>query len=45
MIKKHKKEFLGVIASEARRMARLVTDLLELSRIDNNKKESKKRNI
>ena len=36
------KEFLGVIASEARRMARLVTDLLELSRLDNNKKNIKK---
>lgn len=36
------KEFLGVIASEARRMAKLVTDLLELSRIDNNKKRTKK---
>ncbi len=36
------KEFLGVIATEARRMARLVTDLLELSRIDNNKKKVKK---
>ena len=36
------KEFIGVIASEARRMARLVTDLLELSRIDNNKKKVKK---
>ena len=36
------KEFLGVIASEARRMARLVTDLLELSRIDSNKKRIKR---
>ena len=36
------KEFIGVIASEARRMARLVTDLLELSRIDSNKKKVQK---
>ena len=33
MIKKHKKEFLGVIASEARRMAKLVTDLLDTFKI------------
>ena len=39
---KTQKEFLGVIASEAKRMARLVTDLLELSRIDSNKKRLKK---
>lgn len=37
--KETQKEFLQVISSEARRMARLVTDLLELSRIDNNKKK------
>ena len=39
---KTQKEFLGVIAGEARRMAKLVTDLLELSRIDNNKKKVNK---
>ncbi len=39
---KTQKEFLGVIASEARRMAKLVTDLLELSRIDSNRKRIKK---
>ena len=39
---KTQKEFLGVISAEAKRMARLVTDLLELSRIDSNKKKIKK---
>ena len=39
---KTQKEFLGVIATEARRMARLVTDLLELSRMDSNRKKVKK---
>ena len=35
-------KFLNVIASEARRMAKLVTDLLTLSRYDNNKKRAQK---
>lgn len=35
-------KFLGVIATEARRMAKLVTDLLTLSRYDNNKKRTQK---
>ena len=35
--KETQEKFLGVIASEARRMAKLVTDLLTLSRYDNNK--------
>lgn len=37
-----KVQFLNVIASESRRMARLVTDLLTLSRYDSNKKKTKK---
>ncbi len=36
-------KFLNVIASESRRMARLVTDLLTLSRYDSNKKENSKK--
>ena len=35
-----RKKFLNVISSEARRMARLVTDLLTLSKYDNNKVNS-----
>ncbi len=35
-------KFLNVIASEARRMAKLVTDLLSLSRYDNNKNKMEK---
>lgn len=35
-------KFLNVISSESRRMARLVTDLLTLSRYDNNKKNTNK---
>ena len=35
-------KFLNVIATEARRMAKLVTDLLTLSRYDNNKERTQK---
>ena len=40
--KETEKKFLNVIATEARRMAKLVTDLLTLSRYDNNKKNVQK---
>ena len=40
--KETQEKFLNVIASEARRMAKLVTDLLTLSRYDNNKKRTQK---
>ena len=40
--KETQEKFLNVIASEARRMARLVTDLLTLSRYDSNKNKVKK---
>lgn len=40
--KETQEKFLNVIATEARRMAKLVTDLLTLSRYDNNQKRLKK---
>ena len=40
--KETEKKFLNVIATEARRMARLVTDLLTLSRYDNKKNSATK---
>lgn len=40
--KETQEKFLNVISSESRRMARLVTDLLTLSRYDNNKTKTKK---
>ena len=40
--KETQEKFLNVIATEARRMAKLVTDLLTLSRYDNNKKKTQK---
>ena len=40
--KETQEKFLNVIASEARRMARLVSDLLTLSRYDNNKQVTQK---
>ena len=40
--KETENKFLNVIATEARRMARLVTDLLTLSRYDNNSKSANK---
>lgn len=43
--KETQEKFLTVIASESRRMARLVTDLLTLSRYDSNKNKTKKENF
>ena len=43
--KETQNKFLNVIATEARRMARLVTDLLTLSRYDSNKKKNKKNHL
>lgn len=40
--KETQEKFLNVIATEARRMAKLVTDLLTLSRYDSNKKTAQK---
>ena len=40
--KEIEQKFLNVIATEARRMAKLVTDLLTLSRYDNNKNQLQK---
>ena len=40
--KEIREKFLNVIATEARRMAKLVTDLLTLSRYDNNKNKIQK---
>ena len=40
--KETQEKFLNVIATEARRMAKLVTDLLTLSRYDSNKKKTQK---
>ncbi len=40
--KETQEKFLNVIAVEARRMAKLVTDLLTLSRYDSNKKKTQK---
>ncbi len=40
--KEIEQKFLNVIAAEARRMAKLVTDLLTLSRYDNNKNQLQK---